>query len=212
MFHFPRSHSHRDSTQASGVHAWLVGADIGCLAAAVHLIQDAKVPGSQIHILRNSASQSHILEGFSINEAFDSDTESAREEWRGRFFPGRILSRNYVCTNDLLSRIPSLNDSMRNIQEELVELENDKGLSKDYHTRVVVNQNHAIDVLNVKPLGLNFSDRARIKIMMLASKRSLMKTRIMDIFNEDFFHGKFWNMWATKYVLISLLSTSHGKN
>ncbi|KAF7712111.1 Myosin-cross-reactive antigen family protein [Penicillium ucsense] len=160
--------------KASGVHAWLVGADIGCLAAAVHLIQDAK---------------------YSIRT-----TESATEERRGQFFPGRILSRYYVCTNDLLSRIPSLSDSMRSIQDELVELENDKGLSKDYHTRVVVNQNHAIDVLNVKPLGLNLSDRARIKMMMLASKRTLMKTRIMDIFNEDFFHGKFWSMCATKHL------------
>ncbi|KAJ5662640.1 67 kDa myosin-cross-reactive antigen family protein [Penicillium maclennaniae] len=199
MFHFSRSQSHEDGRRTSeGIHAWLVGADIGCLAAAVHLIQDAKVPGPQIHILRNSASQSHILEGFPINRALHSETESITKE--DRLPSRRILSQNYVCTNDLLSRIPSLDNSTRTIQEELVELENEKNLSKDYQTRVIANEDHTMDILDTKRLDLNLGDRVRIKKMMLASKGGLMKTRIMDIFNEEFFHGKFWSMWATKCV------------
>ncbi|KAJ6119962.1 67 kDa myosin-cross-reactive antigen family protein [Penicillium sp. IBT 18751x] len=197
MFHLPRSQSHQDDGRSSqGVHAWLVGADIGSLAAAVHLIQDAKVPGPQIHILKNSASQSHILEVLPVNGAADSAMKPATRE---RISSRHILSRNYICTNDLLSRVPSLEDSKRNIQEELLETENNQ-LSDDYQTRVIVNKDHKMDILDGRRLGLSVSDRVRIKKMMLASKGSGMNKRIMDIFSEDFFHGKFWSMWATKYT------------
>ncbi|KAJ5280336.1 67 kDa myosin-cross-reactive antigen family protein [Penicillium angulare] len=199
MFHSSRSPGHQDCRQhPEGVQAWLVGADIGCLAAAVHLIQDAKVPGPQIHVLRNSGSQSHILEGFPVKEAFGLDTESNPGVERSS--PMRVLNRNFVCTNDLLSRIPSLNDSMRSIQEELIELDNDKNLFEGFQTKVVVKEGHTMQVLDAKGLDLHLGDRARIKKMMLTSKKSLMKMRIMDIFNEEFFHGKFWSMWATKFA------------
>jgi oleate hydratase len=39
-----------ESTQA-----WLVGSGIASLAAAVHLIRDARVPGGNIHILDRHA-------------------------------------------------------------------------------------------------------------------------------------------------------------
>lgn len=162
------------------------------------MIQDAKVPGPQIHVLKNSASQSHILEGFPVNEAYGLDTESNPED--ERFSPMRILNRNFVCTNDLLSRIPSLNDSMTSIQEELIEPENDNNLCEDFQTKVIANEGDTMEVLEAKGLDLHLGDRGRIKKMMLTSKTSLMKTRIMDIFNEEFFHGKFWSMWATKFA------------
>jgi oleate hydratase len=57
-----------------------------------------------------------------------------------------------------------------------------------------------MDIMDAKRLGLSLGERVCIKKMMLTSKGSLMKTRIMDIFHEEFFHGKFWSMWATKYV------------
>lgn len=201
MIHSPRSPSRQGSRRKSeDVHAWLVGADIGCLAAAVHLIQDAKVPGPQIHILKNSASQSHILEAFPVNKGFGLGTESYPEE--GQFSPIRILNRDYVCTNDLLSRIPSLSAPMRSVQDELIEPENDRNLCEDFQTKVIINDGQNMQVLDAQRLELRLGDRGRIKKMMLESKQSLMKTRIMDIFDKEFFHSKFWSMWATKYVFI----------
>lgn len=194
MFHFPRTHSRQDDTRTKGVHAWLVGADIGSLAAAVHLIQDAKVPGPQIHILKNSASQSHILEVLPANRAVESVLRHAAKE---DISPRRILSRNYICTNDLLSRIPSQNDPTRTIQEELLEIENDK-TSEDFQTIVIANRDHNMDVLDSRRLNLSLSDRVRIKKLMLAREGSGTSKRIMDIFDEDFFHGKFWSMWSSK--------------
>ncbi|OQD88272.1 hypothetical protein PENANT_c004G08600 [Penicillium antarcticum] len=116
-----------------------------------------------------------------------------------RISPRHILSRNYICTNDLLSRIPSLNNSNTTIQEELLDLENDR-LSDDFQTKVIVNEDHKMEILDGRRLGLGVSDRVRIKKMMLASEGSGMNKRIMDIFSADFFHGKFWSMWATKFA------------
>jgi hypothetical protein len=48
-----------------------------------------------------------------------------------------------------------------------------------------------MDVLDSRRLDLSLSDRVHIKKTMLASEGSGMKKRIMDIFNMDFFYGKF---------------------
>lgn len=195
MFHH---HEYKESKRdPAAVHAWLVGADITSLAAAVHLIQDAKVPGPQIHILKNSASQSHILETLPVTQALSANNEDrpGRE-----VYCNRILSPNYVCTNDLLSRIPSRNASNRTVQEELIITSN---RSDEYEqTRVLARGISGIQILDLNRLDLKLAERARLKKMMLAEEGSLAKKRIMDIFDRNFFGGKFWSIWGTKYVIM----------
>jgi oleate hydratase len=107
-------HHHKYKRDPAVVHAWLVGADIASLAAAVHLIQDAKVPGPQIHILKNSASQSHILETLPVTQALAANVDDAPG---GDVYYSRILSSNYVCTNELLSQISSWKKLNQTVQK-----------------------------------------------------------------------------------------------
>jgi oleate hydratase len=53
----------RTELNTRGGEAFLVGGGIVSLAAAVHLIQDADVPASQIHILESSSESGGSMDG-----------------------------------------------------------------------------------------------------------------------------------------------------
>jgi hypothetical protein len=76
--HFPMmgeilngGHKHDEAAIQRAKHpentnAYLVGGGIASLAAAVHLIQDAHVPASQIHIIESSSVPGGCMDGLEI--------------------------------------------------------------------------------------------------------------------------------------------------
>jgi len=86
---------------------YLVGGGIASLAAAAFLIRDADVPGRNITILEALG-----VAGGSLDAA-----GSAQDGYvlRG----GRMLESKYVCTFDLFSSIPTLDESKTVTQEIL---------------------------------------------------------------------------------------------
>jgi oleate hydratase len=82
-------------------HLWLVGGAIASLAAAAFAIRDAGVPGPNIHILEAL----HVTGG-----AMDAGkAPSPAEAWVTRGI--RMMGGpTYLCSWDLFSTIPSLED------------------------------------------------------------------------------------------------------
>jgi oleate hydratase len=96
----------RTNVDPSKTKVYLVGSGIASLASAVYLIKDAKVPGDNIHIMEQDSLTGGCLDG--------SGEEEKGYVVRG----GRMHEMHYVCYWDLLSNIPSLDDSKVSITEE----------------------------------------------------------------------------------------------
>ena len=95
------------SRQASGDNTaiYLVGGGIASMAAAAFLIRDADIPGHNITIFEESAKT-----GGSLDAA-----GSAADGYIMR--GGRMIESKYLCTFDLFSSIPTLDESKTVTQE-----------------------------------------------------------------------------------------------
>ncbi|KAF2251873.1 67 kDa myosin-cross-reactive antigen family protein [Trematosphaeria pertusa] len=176
---------HRDPEQTQ---AYLVGGGIGSLAAAVHLIQDAKVPAKNIHIL-----EALPVMGGSMDGAGDP---SSGYLIRG----GRMLNSSYNCTYDLLERIPTLEDEEKTVMQEIKDFNAKKEHQTHSKARLVAEGEDRAEILDTSKLGLNMTERLDLIKLTLETEKSLGKKRIDECFPPEFFKTKFWYMWATTFA------------
>ncbi|KFY90811.1 hypothetical protein V498_05809 [Pseudogymnoascus sp. VKM F-4517 (FW-2822)] len=169
-------------------NAYLVGGGIASLAAAVHLIQDAHVLPSQIHII-----ESGPLPGGSMDGA---GTAEKGYILRG----GRMLNFSYLCLYELLSTIPSLTDPNKTVKQEIDEFNAIPENKTHAHARLVAKGADGPEIMDVQALGLHGKDKVYLIKMMAESEKSLGTKKITDCFDETFFETKFWYMWATMFA------------
>jgi len=182
------SHAHHEDHQdrkPEEVNAYLVGGGIASLAAAVHLIQDAKVPANQIHILESGS-----LPGGSMDGAGNVDTGYIL---RG----GRMLNFSYLCTYDLLSKVPSLSGPAKTVKQEIDEFNAVPGNKTNAHARLIAKGDKGPEIVDVSHMGLNTKERADLLHIAAETEKLLGKKRIDECFTKEFFDTKFWYMWDT---------------
>ena len=166
-------------------NAYLVGGGIASLAAAVHLIQDAHVPASQIHILESGSVPGGSMDG----------AGNPHDGYRLR--GGRMLNFSYFCLYDLLARVPSLTDPAKTVMDEINEF-NALQENKTYaRARLVAKGATGPEIVDVKQMGLTTKDRQDLVHMTLETEHRLGTKRIDECFERSFFQTKFWYMWAT---------------
>ena len=141
----PHTNQYNSSTvrDPGNTNAYLVGGGIASLAAATHLIQDAHVPAHQVHII-----ESGLVPGGSMDGGGDPKTGYIL---RG----GRMLNFSYLCTYDLLSRIPSLSDSKETVKQEIDKFNDAPGNKTDAHARLVESGEDGPYIIDVSRMGLN---------------------------------------------------------
>ncbi len=166
-------------------NAYLVGGGIASLAAAIHLIQDAHVPGPQIHIIESSSVPGGSMDG----------AGNAQDGYRLR--GGRMLNFSYVCLYDLLSTIPSLSDPAKTVMDEVNEFNAIPENKTHARARLVAKGATGPEIVDVKQMGLTARDRHDLVHMTMEAEHRLGTKRIEDCFEKPFFHTKFWYMWAT---------------
>lgn len=181
-------HAQHEVRKPEETNAYLVGGGIASLAAAAHLIHDAHVPANQIHII-----ESGPLPGGSMDGAGNSETGYIL---RG----GRMLNFSYVCTYDLLSRIPSLTDPKKTVKQELDEFNAVPGNKTNAHARVVARGPKGPEIVDVSKMGLNNKERIDLLKVAEESEKKLGTKRINECFDEAFFKTKFWYMWDTMFA------------
>ncbi len=187
-FTLPQTKGHGPVRDPKETNAYLVGGGIASLAAAVHLIQDAHIPASQIHIL-----ESGPVPGGSMDGSGNSETGYIL---RG----GRMLNFSYLCTYDLLSKVPSLKDPNKTVKQELDEFNAIPGNKTNAHARLIARGENGPEIMDVTKMGLN--NRERLDLIKVAeeSEKSLGTKRIDECFTKEFFDTKFWYMWDTMYA------------
>ncbi|MEC3981671.1 oleate hydratase [Amycolatopsis sp. H20-H5] len=164
--------------------AYLVGAGIASLSAAVLLIRDGGMAGKNIHVLEELPFTGGSMDG--------SGDPVAGYVSRG----GRMLTdETYVCLWNLLEGIPTLTDDTMSVREEVREF-NEKWPTEAKAR--IIGRDHTI--LDASDLGLTTKDRAELTRLLALPERFMSTRRIEDFFSPHFFDTNFWCMWRTTFA------------
>ena len=164
-----------------GMQVYLVGGGIAALSAAVFLIRDGDVPGAQITVLEELDTIGGSLDG--------SGSAETGYVLRG----GRMLESKYLCTFDLFSSIPTLDESRTVTQETFAWNETMQTSSK---SRLVRNGKRQ----TAPAFGLSEAHILTIERLALEPEGLLGDSSIADQFDPAFFTTDFWFMWCTTFA------------
>ena len=178
-------HSSHGPRNPDSTNAYLIGGAIASLAAAVHLIHDAHVPGPQIYILESST----VIGGA---------TDNAGDPTKGcTLRGGRMLKFSYKCLYDLLSIVPSLSNPNKPVMVEIDEFNEIPTNKAHANARLIAQGRQGSEVLDVTSFGLSIKDKWDLLKTMVEPKKSLGCNAIDECFDHTFFKSNFWFLWAT---------------
>ena len=165
-------------------NAYMVGAGLASLSAAVFLIRDGNVSGKNIHIYEELNVTGGSMDG-------SGDAEQGYVIRGGRMFDEEA----YSCTFGVMKSIPSLTDPKVSILDEF------NAFNKKVHTsgkaRLIDNE---ANILDVSSLGFNHKDRMALLDILIKAEDSLGTKTINDCFPKSFFNTNFWFMWTTTFA------------
>ena len=170
-----------EARAAEAAQVYLVGGGIASMAAAVFMIRDGDIPGCNITILDELDKIGGSLDG----------AGSAADGYvlRG----GRMLESKYLCTFDLFSSIPTLDDSQTVTQEIFAWNETMKTSSK---SRLVRDGRRE----TAPEFGLSEKHILTIERLAIEPEAMLGRTSIANQFDAEFFTTNFWFMWCTTFA------------
>ncbi|RFS21914.1 oleate hydratase [Chitinophaga silvatica] len=164
--------------------AYLVGSGLASMAAAVFLIRDAQMKGSNIHIFEELKLPGGSLDGiFQPKDGFII---------RG----GREMENHFECLWDLYRSVPSLEIKDASVLDEFYWLnKRDPNFS---HMRATMNQGQSAHTDG----KFTLTDKATEEIikLFLTSENELADKRITDVFSDDFFQSNFWLYWRSMFA------------
>lgn len=187
--------------------AYLIGAGIGSLSAAVYLIRDGHWDGSRITVL-----------GLESHGANDGDKVAAYEHEYGHTKlannagylnrGGRMLNEEtYENLWDVLGTIPSLNAPGKTVTQEILDFD---------HAHQTRDIGRLLDTQGPRTRGdaddyshLQFSNTDRVLLTKLMTLPESKEARLDDVSIEQwfassphFFTTNFWRMWETTFAFL----------
>lgn len=163
---------------------YLAGGGIASLAAAAFLIRDADIPGRNITILEQTDRLGGSLDG--------TGSPGAGYVVRG----GRMIESKYLCTYDLFSSIPTLDESKTVTDEIFAWNEVMKTSSKSR----LIRGGRRIDA---PEFGLSEKHILNLERVAAEPESLLGNSSIEDQFDPSFFQTNFWLMWSTTFAFQS---------
>lgn len=160
---------------------YLMGGGISSLATAVFLIRDCNVAGERIFIIEKDTRMGGCLDGAgSVERGFVT---------RG----GRMFEKNFVCTFDLLSSIPSLEKPDLSVKDEIIQF--NRNVSSSAKCRVV--QSGQKQDLN--SYGLTIQHKLDV-VRLILFPEGQTNMRIDQWFPASFLETPFWTLWSTTFA------------
>ncbi|NIG57585.1 oleate hydratase [Chitinophaga sp. Cy-1792] len=164
--------------------AYLVGAGLASLAAAVFLVRDGQMKGDRITILEELA-----LSGGSMDGIWN--------EQKGYIIRGgREMEIHFETIWDLFRSIPSLETEGVSVLDEYYWLnKEDPAFS---HARVIEKRGQRLS--NDGKLTLTPKAIEELIHLALTPEDKLQDVKINEVFTEEFFQSNFWLYWATMFA------------
>ncbi|MCW6512132.1 oleate hydratase [Lichenifustis flavocetrariae] len=163
------------------IKAYLVGGGIASMAAAAFLIRDGDLLGHDITIFEETDKVGGSLDG--------AGSPKVGYVLRG----GRMIERKYLCTYDLFSSIPTLDESKSVTDEIFAWNETMKTSSK---SRLIRNGQRQ----TAPDFGLSERHILTIERLAIEPEGLLGASTIADQFDPTFFKTNFWFMWCTTFA------------
>lgn len=184
------AHQPPERRDPNDLDAWILGSGIGSLTAAVHLIQEANVPPSRIHILE-------ALEFAGGGTATCGDPVNGYH-YRAGAMPMFIDA----WMERLLSLVPSKVDPKKTVLD-MMETNRSKPPAEKLHTRFLARKASGVERINTKDIRLGLRDHMDLLRLGFKSEGSLGRSRINDYFHKTFFQSDYWLLLATTYVSLT---------
>lgn len=162
--------------------AYIVGAGIAGLASAVYLIREAGFSGHNITLYDYEHVSGGALDG--------SGSDANGYLIRG----GRMHEEHFVCTWDLLSEIPTLDNPDLSVTQEVFEF-NQRVVSCS-HSRLL----RAGNKIDASSYGLSKRDTFDLMRLNVTPEELLGAKKINEWFAPEFFDTVFWQLWATTFA------------
>lgn len=161
------------------VQAWLIGSGVASLAAAVHLIKQAKVPAYQIHILDIHYGSGGAMETLG----------SSRDGYV--LHTGAQLYFHEDCVKGLLTMVPSPGDPNKTSWEDIKEHESySRPINKAY-TRVIRQSEEGLRKVDMHYLRIGAKLRMDLIKFILDGEKRFDSEQIRDVFKEIFLSQNF---------------------
>lgn len=165
-------------------NAYIVGAGLAGLAAAVFLIRDGHMKGEHIHIFEELSLSGGSLDGkFIPHDGFVT---------RG----GREMENHFECLWDLFRSIPSLEVEDASVLDEFYWLDHDDPNSSN--CRIIHNRGER--VADDGEFTLSKKAQRELVELFMTSEDQLIGKRIEDVFGEEFFASNFWLYWCSMFA------------
>ncbi len=164
--------------------AYLVGAGLASLAAAVFLVRDGQMKGERIHIFEELS-----LAGGSMDGIW---TEQKGYIIRG----GREMEPHFETLWDLFRSIPSLQTEGASVLDEFYWLnKKDPSYSK---TRIIEKRGQRVPTDG----QLTLTQKAIQELIELAltPEEQLQDKKINEVFGKEFMSSNFWLYWSTMFA------------
>ena len=170
------------SSSQAGRKYYIVGGGIAGLATTVYLIREGGCAGQDITIFDCADVSGGALDG----------SGSAEEGYLIR--GGRMHEEHFVCTWDLLSVIPSLDDPAISVKEEIFAF--NRQVVSGSHSRLLKSG----EKIDVSSYGLSKHDIVDLLKLTMSSEKSLGNKSIEEWFSPEFFDTVYWFLWSTTFA------------
>lgn len=164
--------------------AYIVGAGLAGLAAAVFLIRDGQMKGEHIHIFEELSLSGGSLDGkFIPHDGFVT---------RG----GREMENHFECLWDLFRSVPSLEVEDASVLDEFYWLDHDDPNSSN--CRIIHNRGER--AADDGDFTLSKKAQKELVDLFMTSEDQLIGKKIEDVFGEEFFESNFWLYWCSMFA------------
>lgn len=164
--------------------AYIVGAGLAGLAAAVFLIRDGQMSGERIHIFEELSLSGGSLDGkFIPHDGFVT---------RG----GREMENHFECLWDLFRSVPSLEVEDASVLDEFYWLDHDNPNSSN--CRIIHNRGERAE--DDGDFTLSKTAQKELVELFMTSENQLIGKKIEDVFGEEFFASNFWLYWCSMFA------------
>lgn len=179
--------SDRPHREANHTQAWLIGSGIASLTAAVHLIKDAKIPGSNIHIL-------------DLHSGSGGGMKPSGDAVNGYFLPFDCHPHFHGSSMErLLSLVPSQDQPDKSIMDAIRRYGKlERPPPQDFsHTRAVKQGESGPEVVDTNGIHIGVKNRMALMKILLESEETIGSRSIENVLDKSFFRTTFWMLWAT---------------
>ncbi|KAJ5748306.1 myosin-cross-reactive antigen family protein [Penicillium nucicola] len=176
-----------EPTCTDDMEIWILGSGIASLTSAVHLIKDAKIAPSRIHIIER-------LEKAGGGSASTGDPINGYD-----YRAGAMPAFNNIYMEKLLSIVPSKSNPKRTTLDDICEFSRSKPPHKSPNTRILSRKASGLARTGPNQMGVGLRDRIALYMLSSKTEKALGRSRIQDHFHANFFQSNYWLILSTTF-------------